>query len=690
MDLRRLPTELALDTWMMLDIFAQARLYATLDKSIHRSLLRLPHVRADLHDTEHRGYARLFLQQLRNITELEDTSMKISQFQLSLLVTLNPVHLSIHSLMISLPPSRSIPSDPEQQLKLQSYTDFIDNHSDKLGLFDTTRLLPRLQTLIVRAPLAALWELAHARSSGPQRLGDPAFEAPALARLLVLPSSLTSLSIGVSEVRAAIVLDVLPSTLRTLALSFKFDCRDIDLFSSLARMPSLSKLSLRGSAHANVQEREGDSLPHSLTDVSISGFNTLATDLLSRPGPLKHGLRSLSIKEIGDFRVHVLGGVLNLSVSLPSVTDLTLVPSYQESYITETFPIQSLPGSLTKLNLALPQGTADLRLPLSSLNCLTHLGLSCVGESKLHLYSSHSADSVEQALAPHPHIDVLHLPPSLTNLELASYNLRSASKDAIKDLPQNLLRLSTSKISLSLAADLHAARPKLYISCSKPIGLWESTNGLQLQKEFSHLWSPVLDVDAFSDAAVQQYGLQRVLLSLDLHVKDRPFGATTQSFPQTTSLIARRVNLPKPEHSQRSFPCPLFFAKAFPNLQQLVLWRPWGPRGLLLADALPPSLTDLEVRNIEITGQAKSLYNLRRISSDSPKSTAPLVVDDMAVVHLDAPSWTVCIRDEETHLVRNFSCFRADVVEYVPSPRKTAVASTAPSDAPQDSHCTVS
>lgn len=635
MELRRLPFDIAQQIWSTLPIIEQARLYATFDRSIHRTLLKVTRVAGDLYQVGKEPYVRTFLSQLRDVVELRDDSERTSVFQNSLLAALNPLEVSLYYLPLHLSPlSSEKASLAERQGPLL----------DCLSNLDLATLFPRLHTLSLDVGIPNARQLLRHKTSNNGGLAD----------FVSFPSTLTSLSIAFSEGSLVDVLDVLPPTLLHLDISLQGGLMPLPpLF---ARLPLLTSLT---SYDQLAPLENGATLPPALTNLNLSSFSKFPSDFFN--SFVATSLRTFTIQYVLLPR-H--SSQFDFGTPLQSVKDLSVKFrfNYQQPNI---FEVHSLPIGLTRLTFALPHHSRQFGLPIASLHSLTYLKLENQRFGhKIHLRSSKTDTEIEPDLPPpkmkrYPlSFDILRLPKNLITLVLES-PIASATNGAIVDFPRSLVSLSTPKIHLNIATELCAARPHLYLSLSRPIKLWDSINGKQLQADLHNLWSPVLDIQAFEHAAASYYYAQRIILpSLNTRINTDPDNATQGNFPEIKTLMTRPQALAEQFSHLKAFPYPQFIEVAFFQLERMVMWLPTDTSMNFRASQLPSTLTDLDIRNIHLIGdELDVIHKLVRISSNGTFSeNTPLFIDDMVVTHLDAPLWQIMMSDEEAFQKRHITC----------------------------------
>lgn len=384
-------------------------------------------------------------------------------------------------------------------------------------------------------------------------------------------------------------LDILPPTLQTVDLvASKVDS------SLFARMPSLSCLTL---SKCKITFQEDHTVPSTLTSLS---FHLCTSDL--KIVDFYHRLASPTLQSFSlakhDASVPLgRDAALGIATLMPSQTSLQLVLSYLYGPSLPVAQVTSLPITITIIRLAcnLPHLIDNFSLPIASLHCLTYLELnSFLFRNRLYLYSSkgsagsHDAHYLSTSSGFVPNdlsglsewerdkwlpIDVLLLPRSLTTLRFPTYSIKTASKDVIDNLPPNLVLLTTRRIPLTLASEVCSTYPKLHLRLDEPIKVWISSNGRQLQKDFSELWSPVLDVVAIDSAVVQHYALRRVHFAIQHFLRESAIRGAQPDLPifsNITTLITRFNSFPTVYRSGEHFPRPSFIVKAFPSLKS---WR---------------------------------------------------------------------------------------------------------------------
>lgn len=678
LELKTVPIPVASLIWEYLDVEGMSTLFATFDKSIQRQLASSRAISFMEAPQYLSGPARYFLRSARNVGTVRlgfDVGWRLPAFEL--LPSLSPASLIICSESVS----QFINKDLFHAYRLESLEKDLQNEDDLAYLERLKRCFTRdaLPNFAYLSPALRSLKIACDPNDMLSRRGVYKNEVTLqddLSESLLLPSTLNSLTIeNIIFVTPNAIFGALPPGLTALHLSFSIST-GFSLRLLLQRFPQLQSLELLAThfylSDGDGDNEEGSSLADSnLTNLRLGSFDNFPLPLLQSGLFLQLPLERLRIEAspyLTTLRQSIAMDSVDLSLWLPtSLTALHLTQNADRHYSNTHINISRLPPKLTEATIEL--GTFDtLLIPAAIwLPHLTTLRVAVIPKSRVHLNccnSAHAATSTvrnemtlttfEAGLPTMLPLDVSALPRGLTSLTIDCRAQIPLLEDEARLLPESLTALFLARCDLAAAVQLRSIRPNCSIIFLKPLNVWHSENATILRSEREHLWSPVLDCQAFEHHVLTTYNALRIFLRLDWDVPASKIDDEDEEthFFETTALIwhpTAKRQFPSIDH-QNAFPVYDFIKESFPYLTKLVL-KPLERSDVLsiFSASLPAALTHLELAKVDICYFDCMLpYSLTYIKSDS-KYHSPMptlhLQDFPNLNFLDAPLWKFWLSD---------------------------------------------
>ena len=663
MSLQRLPIDGIRPILSLLDLTSLARLNATFNLSIQRTLSSagiLPHLRLTSIPSQYSGHLRFLLKTLRNVDCLTfGTGTEWSLRTLSTLLTLNP-------LKVTLNPGSIHSSAPDLVTRVISYP---ENYPELVNCVKNLSpsclpafalLTPRLTTLHIRCFVYAVSQTIPGMNgySFPPTLTSFCLDDCRAGQSHPFPDT------SYEDETDAYLIPMLPTTLRSLTLRYPV-FHFAPLNAIFARFKKLERLELSGAfrVHEPTPLRlsgSGDRfapVPATLNALHLSSShwfedllrwwrfsesNVSVVDLLmpDQPNHISNypGLTHFSVQREDKIRD------ANLSALLPpTVGQLTLSRGFLGS---DGPAFVSLPSqSLTSLTVELRK-EKDEALWLSAM-ALPHLRslvirpcFACLitmipwTDDDSPWRSSYSSPSYRLSL----NLDPRFLPRTLTHLELPALD-KQLTEASIAAMPSGLKTLVVDSMSLLLLSNISTYLPSCNVSMKGTTEFWKDHNmDIADVNHFPEIWSPVFDFHQWSTAVARKLSMLKAGLQLEFSSQaDMAFAAS----PETNTFIWTDSSVPP--YAVRFSPLQAFQAmpimQALPNLTKIVINLPSSRKSIFLRQ-LPPTVTHLELGttslaqpfNLVLPGALRHLSAKGTFTVD--RGTPP------SLTYLDAPNWS--------------------------------------------------
>ena len=674
MKLQRLPLDVIRPILFLLDLTSLARLNATFNISLQRSLSSagiIPLLELTRDTSRSAGPIRYLLKTLRNVGCLTfETGAEWSLRTLSTLLTLNPITVTLNAQ--SLNPSVIIPKKISKKGKSKDSEPVnLENLSPDL-LPPFALLTPRLTTLHIMCDIFSVYYTKNKRASLPEFLFPPTLTSFCLRNCSAGSSSAELIKQKPDDC----LLQSLPSTLRSLKLRF-IEFRFIPLNTIFSRFTTLEILELSGTFRVQEPTPERLSLlgevfapvPVSLRAFHLSHAYFWFEDLLRW---WRFSESNVSVVEFShrydDYAYDVYEDYLesfdhkksekcdaNLSALLPPTVEHLIL---SRGSFHDAPPFVSLPSqSLTSLTVKL-QDKQDEKLWLSVLALPQLRSLVLHGLSVIQIYTWSSPvlkkcclamipetdENTPWSINPGEHssnwiinLDPRFLPRTLTHLGLPALG-EPLTEASISFLPSGLKTLLVDELAISLLPHLLKCLPSCALQVRRPIDLWKGHRiGLASMKKFPEIWAPVFDFHRWCTVVTEQISIPNADLELIIaNLEHEKF----RKSPKTETLIWTDSSVPP--GTVRFSPSQVFdlgvILSALPNLTKIVITIP-SPREPILLQDLPPTLTHLELGDTPISKSSNFRFpsKLRHLSSNQTFN-----VDEAppsSLTHLDASKW---------------------------------------------------
>ena len=673
LELKTVPIPIANLIWEYLDLEATSTLFATFDKSIQRQLTSSRAISFIDAPKTVTGAVRYLMRSARNVGTMRlgfDVSWRLPAFEL--LTSLNPTSLFIGSESISSTIRKQFYGALHPEIYFEDVMSADELKSLKQSFTPSAwpnfaHLTPNLQILTIDCDPNSMASRRGSYGSRPN-ISDPL----RLSEDLVLPPRLTSLEINkIIFLLPETIVAILPKGLTALKLDFSASIT-IELSFILSTLVRLQTLALT-SHHIKLEQvpEEADQSPATeemnLTNLRLSYLSDFPLPFLQSGFLRRLPLERLYFEAppyLKSKRSAQNCESIDLSLYLPtSLTAFHLKQTPGQRSTDTHVNIMRLPSKLTEATIEI--GTFDpLLIPaLMKLAHLHTIRLVMLPSSRVHLYCSATGGSaphqsalalLEAGMPQMLPLEIPALPIGLTSLSITSTATRPFSEERARLLPDSLKTLYLSHCELETAIQIRSVRPNCSIVISTPLNAWDSNNAEFLRSEREHLWSPVLDCQAFEDDVLRTYGALKIFLKLEWDIttsKDPLVESETPEF-DISSLVWRPTSkrlLPAVDE-RSTFPVHDFIKTSFPHLTKLVLRIMDSNESLpIFSDALPSALTHLEVSKIDIRFFDCMLpSSLTYLTSDSYYHTAEPTLPLQAfpdLIYLDAPLWTFWLFD---------------------------------------------
>ena len=640
MQLNSLPAEVKRHIFVYLDDSSLSKLYATLDRNMHRfyaskgaiSVLKLSHRRQS-------GLLRLISTVISDVDTLELREAAWSAHALSsLLRRSNPRQLTISCQL--LPQLEKDQSDLDSLARVSDFNEF------GLPLFNIT--CPRLEHLYIDNSLDSV--VIPPSNPSTAELSDLSFALRSGA-ILSLPPSLSSFQLQYllfehqNDLIAA-----LPESLERLNVSVQLPGQ-IHLLDYLAKFKSLVSLVAHGREIFIPKDAD-------MTELSVSPFletlqlshssTALPKDLLLAPWFRKLPITSLTLGISGYF-TGSQSCEFELFPCLPaSITSLTLDYSGLEILLCHG---RAFPAAIRSLDLHVTTKAALLQSLVHLVN-LESLRLNC------HCEFITEADFREKRLPPYRQQyrwsdnDYLHfrmLPPNLTRLNIHGVHSQCLEAPLIEELPLNLRFLSVEDAPFSGLNKLMELRPMCLFVVKRAINIWRSCKDSQEFRIFlRESIGDDFDLMAIYNEIMRLYCSHgsKIEICYNQHTD-----ATSWDEFKDVQAVGYHSRKRPPWKHERVLPSIQYLRTVFPSLVSIVDNYSDYEGHKLDSTTLPPTMTHYGLLNLRIDIKSPLPSTLTSISSEVEilSHGNPLTLENFPnLIDVYAPKWTFTVRHLET------------------------------------------